>query len=58
MREYDISAQELVPRRRGRPPAPPRYRNPATGQTWTGWGKRPAWLAGKNSLEFLVARST
>ncbi|WP_407672494.1 H-NS histone family protein [Paraburkholderia gardini] len=58
MREYNISAQELVPRRLGRPPVPPRYRNPVTGQTWTGWGQRPAWLVGKDSREFLVARST
>ncbi|MGF6758916.1 H-NS family nucleoid-associated regulatory protein [Paraburkholderia sp. GAS42] len=58
MDEYNISPHEVVTRRRGRPPVPPRYRNPATGQTWTGWGKRPAWLGGKNSREFLVARST
>lgn len=28
--------------RRG--PQPPRYRNPATGETWSGFGRRPAWI--------------
>ena len=35
MREYGIAPSELVGRKRGRPPVPPRYRNPETGQTWT-----------------------
>ena len=34
-REYGIAPSELVGRKRGRPPVPPRYRNPETGQTWT-----------------------
>ncbi|MGF6781540.1 H-NS histone family protein [Paraburkholderia sp. GAS334] len=58
MREYAVSPDEVVTRRRGRPPVSPRYRNPATGQTWTGWGKRPDRLDGKDSREFRVARST
>lgn len=23
---------------------PPRFRNPVTGETWHGWGHRPAWI--------------
>lgn len=56
MREYGIKPSELVGRKRGRSPAPPRYLNPETGQTWTGRGPRPQWLDGKNSKEFLIAR--
>lgn len=32
----------------------PKYRNPKTGDTWTGRGKPPKWIAGKNKTEFLI----
>ena len=37
----------------------PKYRNPATGETWTGRGKRPRWFAaamaaGKKEKDFLI----
>ncbi|RKE24226.1 DNA-binding protein H-NS [Paraburkholderia sp. BL23I1N1] len=54
MRDYGITPSEPVGRKRGRTPAPPRYRNPETGHTWTGWGARPVWLLGKDSKEFLI----
>lgn len=56
MREYGIRPSELVGRKRGRSPAPSRYLNPETGQTWTGRGPRPQWLIGKNSKDFLIGR--
>ncbi len=34
---------------------PPKYRDPATGATWTGRGKPPAWIAGKDRDAFLIA---
>ena len=44
MAEYGITVQDLGGRstrsRKGNP-APVKYRHPATGQTWTGRGKRP-----------------
>lgn len=30
------------------------YRNPATGQTWTGRGKAPKWIDGKDYAQFAV----
>jgi DNA-binding protein H-NS len=38
----------------------PKYRNPATGETWTGRGKRPRWFnaalsAGKKEKDLLIA---
>jgi len=33
----------------------PKYRNPATGQTWTGRGKAPKWIDGKDRAKFLIA---
>ena len=37
-----------------------KYRNPATGETWTGRGKPPRWMAaqlssGKTKADFLIA---
>lgn len=40
-----------------REPAPPKYRDPATGKTWSGHGKRPGWIvAAAGKLQpFLIA---
>ena len=32
----------------------PKYRDPVTGATWTGRGKPPLWIAGKDRLNFLI----
>lgn len=32
----------------------PKYRDPATGATWTGRGKSPKWLDGKVRANFLI----
>lgn len=33
----------------------PKYRDPATGATWTGRGKPPNWINGKDRTPFLIA---
>ncbi|AXW24573.1 H-NS family nucleoid-associated regulatory protein [Ralstonia solanacearum] len=33
----------------------PKYQDPKTGATWTGRGRAPAWIAGKNFDRFLIA---
>lgn len=33
----------------------PKYQDPKTGATWTGRGRAPAWIAGKNYERFLIA---
>ncbi|CAG4885704.1 H-NS histone family protein [Paraburkholderia saeva] len=61
--EFDITAEELgfaAPgtkntKTKGRKPAlPPRYRNPKTGETWSGRGRSPGWIVGKNRERFLI----
>lgn len=46
--KFDIQASELYGRKREarepREPNPPKYHNQATGQTWTGRGRAPAWI--------------
>ncbi len=49
MAEYGISVEDLglATRGRGRRRAqagPARYKNPVTGETWSGKGRKPAWL--------------
>ncbi|CAG4898489.1 H-NS histone family protein [Paraburkholderia gardini] len=64
--EFDITAEELgfaasgtkgtkSAKAKGLKPAlPARYRNPKTGETWSGRGRSPGWLAGKNRERFLI----
>src|SRR5471030_780178 len=33
---------------------PAKYRNPENGDTWTGRGRAPLWLTGKNKEDFLI----
>jgi len=33
---------------------PPKYRDPATGKTWTGRGRAPTWMEGKDKAKFLI----
>jgi DNA-binding protein H-NS len=61
--EYDLTAEELgftTERKPARKTAKAvsasvaKYRNPKTGETWSGRGRSPAWLAGKNRERFLI----
>ncbi|RFU47478.1 H-NS histone family protein [Paraburkholderia sp. DHOC27] len=59
--EYGLTAQDLgfaAAARRGRPPKkaplPPKYQDPKSGNTWSGRGKPPNWIAGKNRDRFLI----
>lgn len=58
--EYEITAEELgfssraTAGLRKKLPLPARYMNPKTGETWSGRGRAPAWLAGKNRDRFLI----
>lgn len=36
----------------------PKYRDASTGATWTGRGKAPRWLEGKNRDEYLIAQAS
>jgi DNA-binding protein H-NS len=57
--EYAITAEELgfssKSAKAKKKPLPPKYRNPKTGETWSGRGRAPAWLNGKNRDRFLIA---
>lgn len=59
--EYGLTAQDVFPGRAAKSAAPKsaskvaaKYRDPATGQTWTGRGKAPKWIEGKDRTPFVI----
>jgi DNA-binding protein H-NS len=61
--EYGLTAQDIFPGRAGKSAGAKasgnkvaaKYRDPATGQTWTGRGKAPKWIDGKDRAQFVIA---
>lgn len=51
-----FSKQKIKGKKRGA--VAPKYRDPVSGVTWTGRGKTPAWIAGKDKEQFLISEST
>lgn len=59
--EFGLTAQDVFPTRGAKSAGKstgkvaPKYRDPATGQSWTGRGKAPKWIDGKDRSRFLIA---
>lgn len=60
MRDHKIGLEELVEafggikiKRKGSK-AKPKYQDPVSGAIWTGRGKEPAWIRGKDRTPFLI----
>ncbi|WP_081084570.1 H-NS family nucleoid-associated regulatory protein [Burkholderia territorii] len=54
---YGLTEREVFGRRHAQAAkrtAPPKYRNPKTGETWTGRGRAPAWIAVQDREQFLI----
>jgi DNA-binding protein H-NS len=55
-----LTAEDVFPPARARSSAnagakvAPKYRDPATGQTWTGRGKPPKWIADQDREKFAI----
>jgi DNA-binding protein H-NS len=56
--QYGLNASDLFSRKAGTKSAggkvAPKYRNPSTGETWTGRGKAPKWIDGKDRANYLI----
>jgi len=54
--EFGFTAEDVFGKRRkgSGVPAAPKYRNPETGDTWSGRGRAPLWLKGKDLESFLI----
>ncbi|MGV0961274.1 MAG: H-NS family nucleoid-associated regulatory protein [Limnohabitans sp.] len=59
--EFGLIAQDIFPGRgvkaagKATSKVAAKYRDPATGQTWTGRGKAPKWIEGKDRTQFVIA---
>jgi DNA-binding protein H-NS len=59
MAELNISVADLAKpsvKRNGKSKTPgaPKYREPVTGETWSGRGRPPHWMAGKDKAAFTI----
>ncbi|WP_321810327.1 MULTISPECIES: H-NS histone family protein [unclassified Burkholderia] len=56
--EFDISSREIygVHRKSARRRPDAKYRDPETGATWSGRGRPPAWIDGKDRVFFEIER--
>ena len=58
--DYGLTAQDVFPSGRKATKSSagakvaPKYRDPATGQTWTGRGKAPKWIHGRDRTPFVI----
>ncbi len=61
--EYQLTESDVFPGRgvratpskRAGAKVAAKYRDPATGQTWTGRGKAPKWIEGQDRAPFVIA---
>jgi DNA-binding protein H-NS len=57
MEEYGITLADLDSKKKykaGQGTVEPKYRNKGTGETWSGRGKPPRWIAGQNREDFSI----
>lgn len=56
IQEHGLTAADLFPPAKAKPASvgAPKYRDPATGATWTGQGKPPNWILGNDRTHFLI----
>ena len=57
--EYELTADDIFPPARARSSSAgskvaAKYRDPATGQTWTGRGKPPKWIQDQDREKFVI----
>ncbi|RDU95253.1 H-NS family nucleoid-associated regulatory protein [Trinickia dinghuensis] len=56
MQQFEITSSDLAVKRgaykRGSSQA--KYRDPASGATWSGMGREPRWIAGKDRAAFAI----
>lgn len=56
--DYGLTSEDVFPQARAKTSresvVAPKYRDPATGQTWTGRGKPPAWIRDKDRSQFAL----
>lgn len=58
MKNYGLTVEDLGGAKakvaKARVPVAVKYRDDATGETWTGRGRAPKWLEGKDKAQYLI----
>ena len=55
IQEHGLTAADVFPQGKAKGSVgAPKYRDPATGATWTGRGKPPNWIVGKDRTPFQI----
>jgi DNA-binding protein H-NS len=56
MADYQIPVTDLAPQRgtKKRGTRQPKYRDPASGATWSGMGREPRWIADQDRAAFAI----
>lgn len=54
VQEFGFTAQQVFPWKQQPKKVAAKYRDPDTGATWSGRGKPPQWIAGKDRTPFLI----
>jgi DNA-binding protein H-NS len=52
--EFGFTAQQVFPWKPATKKVEAKYRDPKTGASWSGRGRAPKWIEGKDRAEFLV----
>ena len=58
--DFGLTAQDVFPSGKSKAAGKttgkvaPKYRNPSTGETWTGRGKAPKWIADQDRGQFAI----
>lgn len=55
--EYGLTCNDIFAtpvKKTGRSKVAAKYRDPVSGKTWTGRGKAPQWIAGKNRDQYVI----
>ena len=54
VQEFGFTAQQVFPWKPKPKKVAAKYRDPATGATWSGRGKPPQWIGGKDRTPFVI----
>jgi DNA-binding protein H-NS len=58
MQAHGLAADDLKENAKSvskvREPIVPKYKDPVSGKTWTGRGRAPSWLNGRDKKEFII----
>lgn len=60
VQQYQLTEQDVFPTRGPKSKGSmgePKFRDPETGATWTGRGKPPNWIVGKDREQFLIVHT-